>query len=160
MNWWVYLIAFIIIGVQIYIDRKGIKNFKFKIILEGIKEAKFKDYLKGFLWFVLVLLLARGFAIGQTEAQTCQIGVDPIPYGYYENSHVGEVYLYVTTDFLNVLEQNRSYNYYRRYFNWRGGRPANVWIKCEWKMESFIKNIKLDYLDRNAYQIKELNNDK
>lgn len=154
-----WLIALILLGGMLYWDRKKINKLDYGAILDAVKEARFRDYVYGFMIFLGVFLIARSFAIGQTIAQTCEVWENQ-DYGghilmYGDNGEIVD-FGYASNFRGNIedLDQGRSYNYYRRYFNACGGRPGNVNINCSWNIESFIKNIELDYLSRE-FALKE-----
>lgn len=144
---WLFILAVGYVSFMIYRDykKKRFENFSAEQLWLDVKSAKFSHYVYGFVIFLVVFLFARGFAIGQSVAQTCEVTVGDNSYFMGNYGFTNEEAL--QNDDIRKLEQGRSYNFYRRYFNSHGGRPSNVGIVCEWNTDKFIKNVILDYAE-------------
>jgi hypothetical protein len=154
---WLYLIALTYIIFSVYRNRKGVKRFDAREVWESMKENSFRVYFVTWLIFVFIFVIFRMIALAQTEAQTCNVWEEDMQMRQgWELRNPGmnpnwTVKKEEWTGSVSELEQGRSYNYYRRYFNSHGGRPIDfISIKCDWELEKFIKNIVLDYNEREV----------
>ena len=70
-------------------------------------------------------------------------------FGNQPDNQIREIIENYDKNGFNKIDQNRSYNFYRRWFNKNGGRANFVNIECNFKLsyDKFIKNIRLDMLE-------------
>lgn len=133
-------------GSLIYARKKGkIKVTTLEEFWVSIRETNTKQFMLALMQFTILLLVFRMIVIGQTVAQTCNVGQDQLPSETLDRYGMKpfEVDKSVMMD-LGRLEEGRDYNYYRRAFNENGGRPGNVWIKCNWNVKDFWMNLNKD----------------
>lgn len=143
------LLGILYIGYDLWKSRRDLNKEKaeksLKGFIEALENANWKGWLIAFFVFVCVFLLARGFILVQNEAQECKVWLNAPLYESlgWESTQQFSDYVFE----LQGLEQNRSYNYYRRWFDENGGRIGFVNIECNLKLdfERFIKNVRLDY---------------
>lgn len=151
----VIIFAILYIGFDLYGSKKrgelqGEKMKRsFERFLNAVKGAKFKHYVLGFMMFVFVFLVARGVGVVQDEMQECDVWYNQEMLSSFQmrNYDVESIIKSYEESGWSDLEQGRSYNYYRRWFNEVGGRANFVNINCSFSldMKRFKKNVLLDY---------------
>lgn len=152
--WIVVSIAVIYIGQDLYRSRKDLEPEKVKASLERFGNALdgvgWKEFVWGFAIFLLVFFLARGSLIVQNEMQECSVWIEQNPLA---SQYSLDVDLVKYMNDFSYIDQNRSYNYYLRWFNAHGGRASSVSIVCNFSfnLERFKKNVLLDYNERRQW---------
>lgn len=158
-NMFIFMILAVIgyIGWDLWKTSKkiGKKQAKenFERFIQAIKEAETKEYIIGFIAFLAVFTIARGAMIWQNTAQECEVWYNEEMKIQLINTPTQKIIEEYKTNGFEQLPQNRSYNFYRRWFNEQGGRPSFINIQCNLKLnlQRLKKNIILDYTERKRW---------
>lgn len=136
------------------LEGEGIKR-SFKRFKEAVRGAETKHYAWGYVVFLFVFLVCKGALVIQDEMQECRVWIDDdFLNNYYNLDNSGVIGLVISEyregDFFK-LPSNRSYVFYRRWFNENGGRASFVNIDCNmaFDYDRFKRNILLDYNEGN-----------
>ena len=108
-------------------------------IREQVESAGVKDIIIGLLFFAVAMFIVRGAVFMQYQMQICEFEDQGVPThvpglgGYLVDIREKNDFSAFQDGF--IVEQGRSYNYYRRYWNDRGGKPPWQGAVCKWSFE-------------------------
>jgi len=151
LMFWAIVVSLGYVVFDVYKNREKIREGGFVYKIWGdLKSADFRIWATGFFMMIVVMFGMRAVVIGEYEAQSCEVSV--VGFGGYANPNMNVVGMNAQ-EFVSKVEQNRSYNYYRRFIKLsnKGLLPPSLNMTCSYNIEGTWQRIKEDYQERGIY---------